>query len=130
MIIIPSTQAHKPRRKKIRPAESAGPAPLAVDSVQNVSYDGTQLHMEVVFNTTPEQPLGDISGADPAKWNARWDDTRWTGVSLTLVAYDRIALVLDVGGGEAGGHQLGYTNAPSDVSDTGGRMLPAFEMEF
>ena len=61
------------------------PATLAVVGVTDISYGGDVLSFTVVFNTTPEFPLNDVTAANPAKWNAIYDAYRFVGASLLLV---------------------------------------------
>ena len=82
--------------------------------------------MNVLFNTTSANPINDPSAADPTKWSARFQGTRYNGVLLAAVVEDRIYLLLDPAGAEAGADVLSYANAPSDISDSSGRFLAAF----
>jgi hypothetical protein len=91
-----------------------------------VSVFAGQLQMNVLFNTTAENPINDPSAADPAKWTARYGGQKYTGVLLAPVIEDQIYLLLDPAGAEAGADVLSYANAPSDISDFLGRFLAAF----
>jgi hypothetical protein len=79
-----------------------------------------------VFNTTEENPLSDISAADPAKWNARYAGVRYVGNSLMNYGFNLIYVVMGAPSDDAGANEVNYTNAPSDISDALGRQLPAF----
>ena len=114
--------------RKRRTAATAPPVgPLAVVAVQNVSFDGTSGACDVVMNTTAEYPLSDASGADPGKWAARFDDIRYVGSAVETVAYNVLRVTFGSGAPDGGDDVLGYTNAPSDISDSAGRQLGAFE---
>jgi hypothetical protein len=99
---------------------------LAVVSVADISYGGDVLNFVVLFNTTPAFPISDASGADAAKWTARYAGSRFIGVSLLNVDYNAVEVGLSLTEAEAGADEFGYSNAPSDISDALGRQLAAF----
>jgi hypothetical protein len=84
----------------------------------------------IVFNTTEENPLNDISASDPEKWSMRYLNLRWGTISFTLLAYNLLQLNLYAPGGDDGGNEIRYTNDPSDISDSLGRELPAYWFNF
>jgi len=128
MKVPPSVIPAKPRvRRKRHRDESAAPAALSVVRVEEVEVFAGQLQMNVVFDTTFENPINDPSAADPAKWTARFAGTRYMGVLLAPVVADSIFVLLDPAGAEAGADVLNYANAPSDISDSLGRFLAAFD---
>ena len=94
--------------------------------VEGASVFAGQLQMNVVFDTTFENPLNDPSAADPVKWTARFEGMRYTGSSIFFIQWDTLFLVMDPTGAEAGADVLSYANAPSDISDSLGRFLAAF----
>ena len=113
-------------RRKRRAVRLAAPPALTVAGVDGVSIFAGQLQMNVLFNTTSENPINDPSAADPAKWTARFGGTKYIGVLLAPVVEDSIFVLMDPAGAEAGADVLNYSNAPSDISDTLGRFLAAF----
>ena len=118
--------ARRKRRNRNFSRRAAGPAALEVVGVEGVEIFAGQLQVNVIFNTTAENPIGDPSAADPAKWSARFGGQKYTGVLLAPVVEDRIFVLLDPVGAEAGADVLSYANAPSDISDSLGRFLAAF----
>ena len=119
----------KRRSQKLRPWNPPPPPPpaaLAVVEVIDLNYGGDVLSFTVVFNTTAAQPLVDPIGAEPSKWTARYSGALFEASSLLLVQYDRIEVGMEVMSGQAGANVLNYSNAPSDIGDTLGRMLSAF----
>jgi len=97
-----------------------------VVGVEGVGYDEPVLSVTLVFDTTAAEPL--VAGTlDPAKWSAVWQGAGgFSGLAADVVAFDRIALQLQGPAGPGGASSVSYSNAPSDVSDTLGRMLAAF----
>ncbi|MFG0328779.1 MAG: hypothetical protein ACF8PN_02665 [Phycisphaerales bacterium] len=100
--------------------------PLEAQSVTNIDFDAAGGECDVVFNTIPEYPLSDVSGADPVKWSARIANRRYEAVSLSNGAYDRLHIVWTFQAAEIGANEISYSNAPSDISDELGRELAAF----
>ena len=124
--VPPEFRRHSVRIKSV-PQSAPPPAGLSVVGVDEVEVFAGQLQMNVVFDTTFENPINDPSAADPAKWTARFAGTRYMGVLLAPVVADSIFVLLDPAGAEAGADVLNYANAPSDISDSLGRFLAAFE---
>ena len=92
---------------------------------------GDYVSFTAVFNATAANPMSDVAAppaADPGKWNCRSQDLRFYGAELTNVSFDRIGVLLFLNdpGPEPGPDELNYTNAPSDITDAGGRKLAAF----
>ena len=87
---------------------------------------GADLEMNLIFNVSGADTLNDVSGADPAKWSARYQGQRYVGSLLSNVLPDTLFIGLSPTGAEAGADELSYANAPSDISDTLGRFLAAF----
>jgi len=124
---IPAPPRRRRKRKSVASSSTPPVGPLEVVAVQNVSFDGTSGACDVVMNTTAEYPLSDASGADPGKWAARFDDIRYVGSAVETVAYNVLRVTFGSGAPDGGDDVLGYTNAPSDISDSAGRQLGAFE---
>ena len=123
--VRPEFRRHSVRIKSV-PQSAPPPAGLSVVGVDEVEVFAGQLQMNVVFDTTFENPIDDPSGADPVKWTARFGGQKYTGVLLAPVVEDRIFVLLDPAGAEAGADEVSYANAPSDISDSSGRFLAAF----
>jgi hypothetical protein len=102
------------------------PAALSVVSVEIVSEDPTDLHLKVFFNTTEEEPLVYSEEFLPGKWTARRNDVRFHGGNVTWFDFNCLEVALQNFEADAGEDELNYSNAPSDVSDSLGRMLAAF----
>jgi hypothetical protein len=83
----------------------------------------------VTFDTTEANPLGDISGASPAKWSVRIGGMRYAGAVIEMGDFQQIYVGFGSPVVEAGTDELSYTNSPSDIADTLGRQLAAFVME-
>ena len=88
---------------------------------------GPTLELNVAFNTTAAEPLNDPSGADPAKWTARYQGQKYVGSLIAAVDFETAFLQMTATGAEAGPDVLNYANAPSDISDSLGRQLAAFQ---
>ena len=101
-------------------------AALALVSVVVESADGADAHLRLVFNTTADNPLGDVSAAVATKWTARYDGVAYEGFALSNDTFNSLLLHLLGDSPEAGPDVLNYSNAPSDVSDALGRQLAAF----
>ena len=125
MLIIPPSE-YRPRRGRRKPRQPEAPAGLNITAVTDVSYGGDVLSFLVVFDTTEGEPLVDIGAADPAKWTARYSGGLFEGVSLVMVNFDMVEVGMTVVGAEAGPNVCAYSNAPSDIGDSLGRMLAAF----
>jgi hypothetical protein len=69
-----------------------------------------------------------VSGADASKWSVRLNGLLYVAQTISAVDFDRLHLFLPVVGENAGADQISYSNAPSDISDTLGRGLSAFEV--
>ncbi len=87
---------------------------------------GSDIEMNLLFDVTGSDTLNDVSGADPAKWTARYQGQKYVGAILANAAPDALYLQMTPAGAEAGADVLSYANAPSDVSDSIGRQLAAF----
>src|SRR2546428_628258 len=98
------------------------PAALALVAVENLFVNPSEMSCTLVFNTTADAPLSDVSGSDPGKWNARAAGKRFFGDSIANNAFDRLDLHLSVDEADAGANEINYTNAPSDIGDSLGRM--------
>jgi len=115
---------HRPLRR-VSP-QAAPPAALAVVGVENVNYDEPVLSLTLVFNTSADNPL--VAGTlDPAKWSAVYQGGGFFCESASVAAFDRIDLTFSGTAGPGGASNVSYSNDPSDVSDTLGRTLAAFE---
>jgi hypothetical protein len=97
-----------------------------VIGVEGVSYDEPVLTFTLVFDTTAESPLV-VNTLDPAKWSGVYLGGAMAGLSADVVAFDRIQVSIEGPAGGGGASSVSYSNAPSDVSDTLGRTLAAFE---
>ncbi len=102
------------------------PPALTLVGVDGVSVFAGQLQMNLIFDTTFENPIGDPSAAEPTKWTARYLGQKYVGVLLAPVVEDQLFLLMDPAGAEAGADVLSYANAPSDIFDALGRSLAAF----
>ena len=78
------------------------------------------------FDVAGTDVLNDVSTALPSKWTARYQGVSYVGSILLNVAADTLYLQMTPAGAEAGADVLSYANAPSDVSDSAGRLLAAF----
>jgi hypothetical protein len=118
------------RKRRGRPGKRIPPSPpvvaLALVSVEVEQFDGADGFVRLVFDTTAENPLGDVSAAAAAKWTARYDGVTYEGIELANDTFNSLTLHLLGGPPEAGPDVIGYSNAPSDVGDGLGRQLAAF----
>ena len=103
------------------------PAALTLVAVDALAVIGPEIEMNLVFDVGGSDTLDDVSGADPAKWTARYQGVAYVGSFLTNVVPDTLYLQMTPAGAAAGPDVLNYANAPSDVSDSAGRQLAAFE---
>jgi hypothetical protein len=84
---------HPPRRRgraKAPARTPAPPAPLAVIGVNSVSVLGPEIEMNVVFNSTPQDPLNDPSAADATKWTARYQGQKYVGSLIGAVDFEAL----------------------------------------
>jgi hypothetical protein len=129
MMTPPPAKYPRRRRRRLQArttqAPPTPPVALAVVAVQNATFSGTDGECELVFNTTAEYPLS-LEAADPLKWTARFADTRYVGASMELIAFNIVLMSFNDAAPQAGPDVIGYSNAPSDVSDGLGRELAAF----
>ena len=119
----------KKRVRRRRRVVIAAPGALMVVGIPVFGVYEINLEMEIQFNVTEAAPLADVSappGADPAKWTARYQGTRYVGSMLQNYEFDKLYLSLAPAGLEAGSDELSYAG-PSDISDVLGRELEAFE---
>ena len=117
------------RRGRIKtPAAQPPAAGLTVLDAAVVEFDTDILRVNVVFDTTAAEPLAGVGGAAPGKWRARYQGLGFEGIAVTLENYDTLQITLSLTEPPPlpGPDVLSYANAPSDVSDTLGRFLPAF----
>ena len=94
----------------------------------DVEFVGDDRFITVVVDTTAENPLEDVSGADPGKWSARFGGQVYPAVEMGMVDFDRFEIHFYGPTPQAGADQVSYSNAPSDISDSLGRQLAAFTM--
>ena len=125
-------QPFKTAKKRVhRKRNDAGtmPAPVALSvvSVNIVSEDPTDIRLHVFFNTTEDQPLVYSEEYMPGKWRVRRSNVRFNGGNVIWTAYNCLDIALQNSEPDEGADGLDYSNAPSDVSDTLGRFLAAFE---
>jgi len=99
-------------------------------SVVDVQPIDDTLEIVVQFNTTPANPLGNLSATNPAKWSARWDGQRWSGVEIHSLTYQTVRFIFNSAVPQAGANEVAYTNAPSDFTDSQGHLLPASSLSF
>jgi hypothetical protein len=102
------------------------PAALQVIGVENVLYDEPVLLFTLVLNTTEDAPL--VAGElDPFKWSGVYQGGGMASFTAEIAGFDRIAISLQGFAGTGGASSVSYAADPSDVSDTLGRQLAAFE---
>jgi len=75
----------------------------------------------------PNFAAGGASAADPAKWTARYQGEKYVGALVLNARLDALYMQMTPAGAEAGPDVLSYANAPSDISDSLGRQLAAFQ---
>ena len=122
--IVYRKRAGTPKRKPPAPLPPVGP--LAVTGVVSVSQDASGLWVVLQFNTTAAEPLGDVSESLGSKWTARWGDTGYEGDGVEGLTFDTLRVHLAELGGDVGDDVINYSNAPSDIGDSLGRQLAAF----
>ena len=108
----------------IHPTVSARGA-IAIEDV--ATAPGGELDFTVVFDNPSDAPLVGIDVADPGKWTARYDNTNYFPVSMELIAYNQVRFVCLSAGDDAGASEIGYLNDPTDIADSSGRQLAAFD---
>ena len=121
---------YPPRRRGRAKTPAAAPPPpaaLTLLSVNSLVVIGPEIEMNLVFDVTGSDTLNDVTAADPGKWTARYQGVLYVGSILVNVAPDSLYLQMTPAGAEAGADVLHYANAPSDVSDSLGRLLAAFQ---
>ena len=124
----PIIPARAPRRRSRRRSGIAAPAAaLTVQSAAVVELDGDILRVNVVFDTTAAEPLAGVGAAAPVKWTARYDGLGFGGILITLLTVDTLQITLSSTEAEPGPDVLSYANAPSDIADSLGRQLAAFD---
>lgn len=123
-IIYPAKRRVHHKRRSV----SAAPAPVGHLNVTDVEavFENDELFVRVWFDTTEENPLGDISAADALKWTARFDGVRYFGLYLVPDAFNKLTVYYGPDLSDEGADEISYTNAPSDISDSIGRALAAF----
>ena len=94
-----------------------------------VEFDADIIRVNVVFDTTAAEPLAGVGGAAPAKWTARYQGLGFAGILIALENFDTLQITLSSteAEAEAGADVISYANAPSDISDSLGRFLAAFQ---
>src|SRR5687768_6980445 len=128
MLGNPPFIVRKRRNRKGQATPAAPPVvPLPLSGVDSPGLIEEDLQMWLIFDTTEADPLSSVSGADPGKWSARFDGVRYVGSELTNVTFAWLYLRLTPTGADAGDNELNYEADPSDVFDTLGRQLTAFE---
>src|SRR4051812_1062185 len=114
MLIIPPI---KPYRRPARATFGApSPGQLSILSTEAV-YENDELFVRLYVNTTPENPINDLSSADGSKWSARFEGFRHQGAFLVGDEYNRVTVYFTPVEPSAGENEISYTNAPSDVGD-------------
>jgi hypothetical protein len=98
-----------------------------VVGAEAVGFNGVTGAVTVVLDVNAGFALNDVSGADPTKWTARFDDVYYAGTAMENVGNARILVSFTQSGIDTGESVMGYANSPSDVSDTQGRQLGQFE---
>jgi hypothetical protein len=124
-LIFRKRQSVSRRRSRATPTPPVGALALVGAVVQTHS-----LYSEVVlvlYYTTPAYPLGEVGGADPMKWTCRIDVIFYGGVAIEAVDYRTLRVAFAFIAPEGGPDVIAYSNDPSDVSDSSGRALAAFE---
>lgn len=87
--------------------------------------DPTAMGCIVVVDSTVGDPLEDLGGANPLKWQMRLSNNIYEGSSVAKIAFNEIGLQFTPVGFSFGANFIRYLNAPSDVSTVAGRVLPA-----
>jgi hypothetical protein len=102
------------------------PVGLQVVGVENVNYDEPVLTFTLIVNTTADEPL--VGGElDSAKWSAVYQGGGFQCEMASVGSFDRVDLMFSGTPGPGGASSVSYSNDPSDVSDTSGRQLAAFD---
>jgi hypothetical protein len=114
-----------PKRRRAAIVATA-PLALQVIGVENVTYDEPVLTLTLVLNTTAEVPLV-ADALDPEKWSGVWEGGAMAWNYAEVTAFDRVTVLLQGPPGAGGASSVSYAADPSDVSDTSGRELGAFE---
>ena len=124
-ILFPGRRKRGRRRVVVVPP----PAALSVLSAAVVEFDADILRVNVVFDTTADEPLAGVGGAAPIKWRARYQGLAFEGIAVTLESFDALQITLSLTEPPPlpGPDELSYANAPSDIADTLGRQLGAFQ---
>jgi hypothetical protein len=117
------------RRKKLR-AVAAGPGALVITGIAVLwlNPEDNRLYVGPQLNVTAENPLVDVAAASGAKWWARYEGMRFSGIGVTQTDVNQIEIEFDYVEDDQGPNVFAYTNDPSDIGDTLGRFLAAFEM--
>jgi hypothetical protein len=121
-----STPFLSARRRVGRTPRRVPPGPLAVRNVISVTTRTEIIQVTLAFNTSTGFPLLDVTGADPAKWTARYTGWTYSGATIELTSYNTLRITMDQVDVEAGAAFVSYSAAPSDITDGLGRQLPAF----
>ena len=120
MVIVPSIPFRRRRGRLMRTG------PLALLAVGSVSFTGTSGTLTATFDVNPGFALTNVASAEPSKWQARFGGVRYVAISITPVSSNQIQVNFTDLNPEAGANVLNYSNAPSDIADTQGRQLAAF----
>lgn len=118
-------------RRKRRKLTSVPPEPvpgIVVTGVLEVAVIGPSLEVRVEVDTTAEFPLLGVDPPNPGKWQANYGDKFYTGELIQFDSYNQIVVTLTEIAAYPSPSVLNYAANPSDISDTRGRMLGAFEM--
>ncbi|MFT3788145.1 MAG: hypothetical protein QM770_18575 [Tepidisphaeraceae bacterium] len=124
----PIIKPYKKRRRPLRYGPSEEPTTaLTLLSATLTSFEGSNASVELVFDTTPANPLAGVSGAVPTQWTATIQGLAFQGWTIESVSFDRLSLYMGVTGDGAGENVINYAADPSDIGDESGRMLGAVE---
>jgi hypothetical protein len=127
--LLPPMNYRPPRRPKARKRRPAPPLPpMVVTSIVNVTPTVSGLEVNLAVDTTEAFPLLPTTAADPTKWTAQYDATLYVGASVETVGWNELLVVFAISGYEERPALVEYSANPSDISDTLGRMLGAFEL--
>src|SRR5688572_5815146 len=81
MLLFPSPSFRKQRGRIKRKPPTPPVVALALVSVEVDFFDGTDGEVRLVFNTTAENPIGDVGAAVATKWTARYGGIAYTGMA-------------------------------------------------
>jgi hypothetical protein len=110
-MLLPAPPLYPRKRKPKVKAPRSAPPPAA---------------LTLVLNTSEAVPLV-ADGLDAEKWVGTYEGGAMTSYAAEVVAFDRITVTLQGTPGAGGASSVSYAADPSDVSDTSGRQLAAFD---